>query len=268
MPLPLAAVYLTATSSSFHFWYCSLCSLKLVLVKSLRDCIFMREEETEESRLEDEMLRNIGVDIEQDTTNIFQNLLNEARNELYPDCSELSFLNFLVKLMNVKVLNGWSNKSFDMLLELLRAAFPMCSSIIPSFHFMKTNENFMSWAWDTRLFTMQDGSTNMRWHKDKRVETYDVLRHLADVKGWKHFDCEFPNFASDPRNIHLGLASNRLPSREINVYLQPLIEELKELWNFESGVQRGIREVPYAWVMDCCLRYEVEYPSWNTDAII
>ena len=33
--------------------------------------------------------------------------------------------------MHVKVLNGWSNKSFDML-ELLRAAFPMCSSIIPS----------------------------------------------------------------------------------------------------------------------------------------
>ena len=91
-----------------------------------------QEEEMDERRLEDEMSRNIGVNIDEDTTNIFQNLLNEARNELYPDCSELSFLNFLVKLMNVKVLNGWSNKSFDMLLELLRAAFPMCSSTIPS----------------------------------------------------------------------------------------------------------------------------------------
>ena len=38
---------------------------------------------------------------------------------------------FLVKLMHVKVLNSWSNKSFDML-ELLRAAFLMCSSTIPS----------------------------------------------------------------------------------------------------------------------------------------
>ncbi|KAA0056494.1 CACTA en-spm transposon protein [Cucumis melo var. makuwa] len=44
--------------------------------------------------------------------------------------------------------------------------------------------------------------------RDKRVETNDVLRHPADVEGWKHFDSEFPNFAPDPRNVHLGLASD------------------------------------------------------------
>ncbi|KAA0043334.1 CACTA en-spm transposon protein [Cucumis melo var. makuwa] len=43
---------------------------------------------------------------------------------------------------------------------------------------------------------------------DKRVETDDVLRHPADAEGWKHFDSEFPDFASDPRNVHLGLASD------------------------------------------------------------
>ena len=86
----------------------------------------------EEGHLEDEMSRNIGVDIDEDTTKIFQDLLDEARNELYPGCSEFSSLNFLVKLMHVKVLNGWNIKSFDMLLELLRAAFQMCSSTIPS----------------------------------------------------------------------------------------------------------------------------------------
>ncbi|TYK08760.1 NBS-LRR type resistance protein [Cucumis melo var. makuwa] len=53
------------------------------------------EEEIEKFRLEDEMAMNVG-------------------------------------LMHLKVLNGWSNKSFDMLLELLRAAFPMCNSTIPS----------------------------------------------------------------------------------------------------------------------------------------
>ena len=78
------------------------------------------------------MSSNIGVDINEDTTNIFQNLLNEACNELYLSCSEFSSLNFLFKLMHVKVLNGWSNKSYDILSELVRAAFPMCSSIIPS----------------------------------------------------------------------------------------------------------------------------------------
>ena len=66
-------------------------------------------EETEE-RLANEMSFNSGVDIEQETTNIFQDLLNEARSELYPSCSKIFSLNFLVKMTHVKVLNGWSNK--------------------------------------------------------------------------------------------------------------------------------------------------------------
>ncbi|KAL0556957.1 hypothetical protein IC582_005474 [Cucumis melo] len=43
------------------------------------------EEEIEEFRLEDEMAMNVGVNIDEDTTNnIFQDLLNQACNELYP----------------------------------------------------------------------------------------------------------------------------------------------------------------------------------------
>ena len=65
-----------------------------------------QKEETEEGRMENEMTCNIGVRIEQDTTNIFQDLLNEAPIELYPGCSEFFYLNFLVQLIYVKVLNG------------------------------------------------------------------------------------------------------------------------------------------------------------------
>jgi len=35
-----------------------------------------------------------------------------------------------------------------------------------------------------------------------------MLRHPADGAGWKHFDREFPQFALDPRNVRLGLASD------------------------------------------------------------
>ncbi|TYK00982.1 potassium transporter 19-like [Cucumis melo var. makuwa] len=44
----------------------------------------------------------------------------------------------------------------------------------------------------------KEGSADMRWHRDKHVKTDDVLRHPADAEGWKHFDSEFPDFASDP----------------------------------------------------------------------
>ncbi|KAA0045946.1 (R)-mandelonitrile lyase 1-like [Cucumis melo var. makuwa] len=39
---------------------------------------------------------------EQETISIFQELLNETRNEIYHGCSEFSFLNFLVKLIRIK----------------------------------------------------------------------------------------------------------------------------------------------------------------------
>ena len=61
------------------------------------------EEETKEG-LENDMLFKSGV--EQETMNIFQKLLNQARTELYSNCSEFSFLNFLVTLIHVKVLNS------------------------------------------------------------------------------------------------------------------------------------------------------------------
>ncbi|KAA0051636.1 Transposon, En/Spm-like protein [Cucumis melo var. makuwa] len=59
----------------------------------------------------------------------------------------------------------------------------------------------------------------------------------------------------------------RSPDREIDVYLQPLIEELKELWTFRGGVQRGIGHVQYAWVIDRTSGYKVKHLSWDIDAI-
>ena len=62
------------------------------------------------------------------------NLFGEAHKALYPGCTKFSTLTFLVKLMHIKVLNRWSNKSFDMLLELLLDAFPNGTSI-PKSHY-------------------------------------------------------------------------------------------------------------------------------------
>ena len=61
-------------------------------------------------------------------------LFGKAYQELYPGCTKCSALTFLVKLMHIKVLNGWSNKSFDMFLELLLDAFPD-EAKIPKSHY-------------------------------------------------------------------------------------------------------------------------------------
>ena len=61
-------------------------------------------------------------------------LFNEVECGLYPGCEKFSALTFLIKLMYIKGLNQWINKSFNMLLELLKEAFTN-GTRIPSLHY-------------------------------------------------------------------------------------------------------------------------------------
>ncbi|KAL5581895.1 hypothetical protein UlMin_014337 [Ulmus minor] len=54
----------------------------------------------------------------------YDDLFTALNLELYLGVSSFSSLNFLVKLMHLKVMNKWTNKSFDELLKLLKLAFP------------------------------------------------------------------------------------------------------------------------------------------------
>ena len=64
----------------------------------------------------------------------FYKLLKDAESELYPGCTKFLKLSFIVRLFHIKCLNGWSNKSFDMLLELLKEALPV-DEILPKNHY-------------------------------------------------------------------------------------------------------------------------------------
>ena len=114
----------------------------------------------------------------------------------------------------------------------------------------------------------------MTRHANKWVDN-GVLRHPVDSKAWKSLDESYPSFATDSRNVRLGLASDGFnpfgglrsdysiwlvvlipyslppwlcikqpysflsllipgkssPGNNIDIYLQPLIEELKVLWD-------------------------------------
>ncbi|XP_038687502.1 uncharacterized protein LOC119986883 [Tripterygium wilfordii] len=113
----------------------------------------------------------------------------------------------------------------------------------------------------------------MRWHYEHQSES-NILCHPSDEAAWKHFDRTYRDFASDPRNIRLGLCTDGFtpfeqsgknyscwpiiltpynlppgicmkrefmlltviipgpqnPKSKIDVYLQPLIDELNQLW--------------------------------------
>ncbi|XP_058787489.1 uncharacterized protein LOC131661866 isoform X2 [Vicia villosa] len=68
-----------------------------------------------------------------DNSDKFFKLLKEAEQNLYPGC-KFTKLSFIVHLYHLKCLNGWTDKSFSMLLELLCDAFPKENTLPKSFY--------------------------------------------------------------------------------------------------------------------------------------
>ncbi|XP_042944749.1 uncharacterized protein LOC122278634 [Carya illinoinensis] len=54
----------------------------------------------------------------------FHQLFEDAKCPLYPSCRKFSKLSFIVKLLHIKTIGGWTIKSFNMVLQLLKSAFP------------------------------------------------------------------------------------------------------------------------------------------------
>ncbi|XP_058778517.1 uncharacterized protein LOC131652620 [Vicia villosa] len=124
-----------------------------------------------------------------------------------------------------------------------------------------------------RLYMSSKTAELLKWHA--MVANPDgLLRHPRDTKAWKEFNSFYPEFAIDPRNVRLALATDgfnpfgtlsssnsiwpvmlylynyppwycmkptslimsmiipgpKMPGNKIDVYLQPLVAELNQLW--------------------------------------
>ncbi|KAJ9705791.1 hypothetical protein PVL29_003747 [Vitis rotundifolia] len=79
----------------------------------------MPNEESERSPHVHEEFEKLNED-----ANKFYNFLREVEHELYLGCKKFTKLSFIIRLFHMNCLNGWSNKSFTMLLELLKEALP------------------------------------------------------------------------------------------------------------------------------------------------
>ena len=58
--------------------------------------------------------------IEDEEVRHFDKLEEDAKRELYPGCTDYSFLKFVIEMLNVKVMTNLSSKRLDMMLELLK----------------------------------------------------------------------------------------------------------------------------------------------------
>ncbi|XP_058185677.1 uncharacterized protein LOC131302904 [Rhododendron vialii] len=212
----------------------------------------------------------------------FYKLVSDAQKPLYPGCKEFSKLSLLVELFHNKCLGKWTNDSFTKLLRTFNRVIPEGEKLPNSYYEAKKVLGELGLSYkkihacpnDCMLYWKECiDDTECHWHDEGR--TKDVcMRHPADSPAWQTFDFQHKEYATDSRNVRLGLASDGfnpfgmmsdvhstwpvilmpynlqpwmcmkqpyfimsllIPGRSalgnsIDVYLQPLIEELKELW--------------------------------------
>ncbi|XP_066161895.1 uncharacterized protein [Oryza sativa Japonica Group] len=94
-----------------------------------------------------------------------------------------------------------------------------------------------------RLFRNKGNARMLRWHAEERQQD-GMLRHPADGSQWRNIDRKFKEFRKDARNIRFGLSTDGMnpfgemspkqPGNDIDVYLRPLVEDLKQLWKKEG----------------------------------
>ncbi|XP_042472249.1 uncharacterized protein LOC122054895 [Zingiber officinale] len=129
-----------------------------------------------------------------------------------------------------------------------------------------------------RMFKSKEKAEELIWHSNHKSQDH-MMRHPVDSVAWDTINHKWPDFASNPRNLRLGLATDgfnpfgdlssryscwpvilvnynlpplmcmmkenlmltllipgpKQPGNDIDVYLEPLIEDLNELW--ETGVE-------------------------------
>ena len=74
-----------------------------------------------DDRFED-MIRDVGA--ESFANAVFENMSNYAKTPLYPCSTNFTRLSIVLRLMNLKAMNRWTDKSFTKLLELVKDMLP------------------------------------------------------------------------------------------------------------------------------------------------
>jgi hypothetical protein len=81
-------------------------------------------ESNEENELS-ELLRDLACD----ELRALEKLVEANSQELYPTCKKYTKPRFLIRLLHIKLLGRWTEKSFDLLLALLNDALPQGSAL-------------------------------------------------------------------------------------------------------------------------------------------
>ncbi|XP_071739611.1 uncharacterized protein [Rutidosis leptorrhynchoides] len=183
----------------------------------------------------EDMLHDLEHNIDKNDFDKLQQSFTDSEKPLYAGCTKFTKLSAVLRLVNLKANNNWSDKSFTSLLELLHDMLPEDNELPVSYYQAKkvmcpkgykqkkqteldsdVTKNGppakLLWYFPIiprlkRLFGSAKDAKLLRWHAEERKK-YGKLRHVADSSQWRNIDNVYTEFGQEVRNIRLGLSSD------------------------------------------------------------
>ncbi|XP_012833436.1 PREDICTED: uncharacterized protein LOC105954308 [Erythranthe guttata] len=242
--------------------------------------------------------QNCNEPMEGKHDDVFIEKLKDAETPLYSNGSRHNKLSAIVALFQLKIRNGWSDRSFNDLLDTLSELLPEDNVLPKSLYLMKKFLKEFDMGYEKihaclndcclfrkeyedmdncpkcgdsrwkmnkrskvvkkgvpakvlryfpiiprfrRLFKSEKMAADLRWHFNNKSND-GKMHHPVDSVTWDLVNDKWESFAIEPRNLRLGLSTDgfnpfcpKQPGNDIDVYLQPLIDDLKVLWH--NGVE-------------------------------
>jgi hypothetical protein len=86
-----------------------------------------------------------------------------------------------------------------------------------------------------RMFMEAKTAIHMCWHKARTRANPNVMVHPSDGDVWKHFSTKFIDFAMDPRNVRVAIATCHIPKfsfRNVNHFSHKKLKIFKRIHLF------------------------------------
>nr|GEZ33678.1 hypothetical protein [Tanacetum cinerariifolium] len=187
-----------------------------------------------------------GNELTQDTRNEFEEIYASANEELYPGCDYVTRLDFMAKFTYFKVKGKLTDSIFNEMLEFFQNVFPINKGykLPPSYYAIKKKFKTIGLGYES-IHAYEHDCCLFRGDGNKDLD----LCPMCNTSRWKDSNTpgkKVPNkvlhyFWIIPRPkssfmLTLLIPGPKSPGTDIDVYLRPLIEDLKVLWD-RKGVE-------------------------------
>ncbi|XP_019178174.1 PREDICTED: uncharacterized protein LOC109173401 [Ipomoea nil] len=165
--------------------------------------------------------------------NKFSKLLEDAEKPLYAGCTTFTKLSAVVKLYNLKVKYSWSDASFTDLLDLFAKMLPT-DNVLPS-SLYEAKRSLVALGMDYEKIHVCPNDCILYWKENANCTNCPT----CGTSRWKIGKNSKISIGVPAKRkfmmLTLLISGPKQPGNDIDVYLAPLIDDLKALW--EEGIE-------------------------------